>query len=86
MVGTGTTTGGGGGAIVVVGTAGTTGRSTVVVGASIGALDAVVVGVGVVVEAFVVVDDSTTRVVEVGDVCAVGSPSLRPATTERPST
>ncbi|MEV4156286.1 hypothetical protein AB0J48_24985 [Nocardia salmonicida] len=86
VVGAGTTTGGGGAATVVVGTAGATGRATVVVGASVSALDAVVVGAGVVVEALAVVDDSTTRVVDVGDVRAVGSPSLMPATTERPST
>ncbi len=89
VVGAGIMTGGGiGGAIVVVGASGATGRSIVVAGASDSAVDAVDVGVAVVVDGFVVVDDSTTRVVEVGDVRAagVGSSSPRPATTDRPST
>jgi hypothetical protein len=88
VVGTGTMTGGGAGsAVVVVGATGAGGRSIVVVGASDKAVDAVVAGMAVVVEGFVVVDDSNTRV-EVGDVPTTGEglSSLRPAATERPST
>lgn len=86
MLGTGTMTGGGGGASVVVGATGATGRSIVVVGASVDTADEVVADVGV--EVFVVVAGSTMRVVEVGDVRATGagSSSLRPPTTDRPST